>query len=333
MVFLAQIGELAPDSVAWSSFAAELPPAIVALVLLLVAIARGRPMLVLGPAGLIAIATGVWLATLDQPFAAVVTILLGVAGPVLALAFPRRVSMIQAWGAGLALVAALAVTGWQWAQLNVGMPVIVPQSGLEGAIANDGIAFFTRLTVYFSALVVIPLGYGYLQDRRINRAEVEPLLLICVVGMAALGTANDLITLFIALEVLSIALYVLAGLARRDRRSQEASLKYFVTGSVASAILLYGMALVYVATGSVELPAIGGTAGIITTPTAVAAIGLGLVMVGMGFKVSLAPFHLWTPDVYQGSPTPITAFMAAATKAAGIAALLRLVLVALPEQS
>jgi NADH-quinone oxidoreductase subunit N len=164
----------------------------------------------------------------------------------------------------------------------------VPQEALAGALANDGIAFFTRLTVYLAALLVIPIGYGYLQDRRINRAEVEPLLLLSVVGMVALATANDLITLFVALEVLSLALYVLAGLARRDRRSQEASLKYFVMGAVASAILLYGMALLYVATGHAR-PAGIGAPRLVTTPRIVAVLGLALVTVGIGFKVALVP--------------------------------------------
>jgi NADH-quinone oxidoreductase subunit N len=252
--------------------------------------------------------------------------------PALVLAFPGRPSLIQAWGAALSLIGALALTLWQYAVILA--PAggdIVPQSALQGALANDGIAFFTRLTVYLTALLVIPIGYGYLQERRINRAEVEPLLLLSVVGMVALGTANDLITLFVSLEVLSLALYVLAGLARRDRRSQEASLKYFVLGAVASAILLYGMALVYVATGTLDLPGIGAAIGLVTTERTVAALGLGLVTVGIGFKVALAPFHLWTPDVYQGSPTNVTAFMAAATKAAGFAAALRLYLVAFPD--
>jgi len=123
---------------------------------------------------------------------------------------------------------------------------------------------------------------------------------------------------------------VLSGLARRDRRSQEAGLKYFIMGAVASAILLYGMALLYVATGRLDLPGIGVALGLVTTDRLVAALGLGMVTVGVGFKISLVPFQLWTPDVYQGAPTNITAFMAAATKAAGFAAVLRLYLVAFP---
>jgi NADH-quinone oxidoreductase subunit N len=334
--FLAQSapGDLVIPDIAWSSFAPEIVPTAMALVLLLVAIARGRELLVAAPAGVLGVAVGAWLVTTGVVVPGAVAIGVGVGLPAAVFAFPRRNSLVQAWGASLALIGALVLTGWQYLTvLDVGgadAARIVPQEALAGALANDGIAFFTRITVYLAALLVIPIGYGYLQDRRINRAEVEPLLLLSVVGMVALATANDLITIFVALEVFSLALYVLAGLARRDRRSQEASLKYFVMGAVASAILLYGMALLYVATGTLDLPTLGASLGLVTTPRIVAVLGLVLVTVGIGFKVALVPFHMWTPDVYQGAPTNVTAFMAAATKAAGFAVLLRLYLVAFP---
>jgi NADH-quinone oxidoreductase subunit N len=329
-VFLAQ-APIDGLQIAWSSFAPELPPTAVALVLLLLAIAGPRKQVVAVPTAALGIGLGVWLVTQELVVPGAIAVALGAAAPALVLAFPRRPSLIQAWGAGLSLVAALVLTVWQYVVVLAPQGgTIVPQEALQGALANDGIAFFTRLTVYLTALLVIPIGYGYLQDRRINRAEVEPLLLFSVVGMAFLATANDLITLFISLELLSFSLYILAGLARRDRRSQEASLKYFVLGSVASALLLYGMALLYTATGTVELASIGSALGLVTTPRVVAVLGLGLVTVGIGFKVALAPFHLWAPDVYQGSPTNVTAFMAAAVKAAGFAAMLRLYLVAFP---
>jgi NADH-quinone oxidoreductase subunit N len=329
-VFLAQ-AQIDGLQIAWSSFAPELVPTAAALVLLLLAVAATRKLLVAVPSAILGIGLGVWLVTQELVVPGAVALALGAAVPALVLAFPRRPSLIQAWGAGLSLAGALVLTIWQYATvLAPAGTVFQPQEALQGALANDGIAFFTRLTVYLTALLVIPIGYGYLQDRRINRAEVEPLLLLSVVGMAFLGTANDLITMFIALELLSMALYVLAGLARRDRRSQEASLKYFVLGSVASALLLYGMALLYTATGTVDLPAIGTALGLVTTNRLVAVLGLALVTVGVGFKVALAPFHLWAPDVYQGSPTNVTAFMAAAVKAAGFAAILRLYLVAFP---
>jgi NADH-quinone oxidoreductase subunit N len=243
---------------------------------------------------------------------------------------PRRPTVIGAWVSAISLVGALVLTVERHLGVLAEGGTLTTVTTLQGSLADDGIALFTRLTVYLAALLVIPIGHGYLHDRGIHRAEVDPLLLLSVVGMAALGTANDLISLLVALEVLSLALYVLVGLARRDRRSQEASLKYFVLGAVASAILLYGMALLYVATGTLSLPAIGARLGLVTTQPVVAGLGIALVTVGVGFKVALAPFHLWTPDVYQGSPTNITAFMAAATKAAGFAAILRLYLVAFP---
>ncbi len=331
VALLAQ-ADLQLPAVEWSAIAPELGPTAMALVLLLLAVVRTRPFAVAVPTALLGVALGGWLVSVGQAVPGAVAIGLGLVVPAAVVAFPGRQSLVQAFSAAASLVGALVLTAWQYlVVLRPGLDQLVPQEALAGAVANDGIALFTRLTVYLTALLVIPIGYGYLQDRRINRAEVEPLILLAVVGMAALGTANDLITMFVALEVLSLALYVLAGLARRDRRSQEASLKYFVLGAVASAILLYGMALTFVATGSVDIPSIGAAVGLVTTPELVGVIGLGLVTVGVGFKVSLVPFQFWTPDVYQGAPTSITGFMAAAVKAAAFAAILRLYLVAFPD--
>jgi NADH-quinone oxidoreductase subunit N len=330
-MFVAQIPVEVPE-VAWSSFAPELPPALAALALLLIAVAGRHRVLAAAPIGLVALAVGAWLVVEGVVVPGAVTIALGAAAPALALAFPERPSLIPAWGGALSLVGALVLTFWQYTEvLAPEGGSIVPSTAMAGALADDGIAFFTRLTVYLVALLVIPLGYGYLQEREINRFEVEPLILLAAVGGAVLGSANDLITMFVALEILSLALFVLTGLARRDRRSQEASLKYFVTGAVASAILLYGMALLYVATGSLSIPAIGRTMGLVTTPYIVPILGLVLITVGAGFKVAIAPFHLWAPDVYQGAPTNISAFMAAGVKAAGFAVILRLYLVAFPS--
>jgi NADH-quinone oxidoreductase subunit N len=330
-MFVAQLSVEVPE-VAWSSFAPELPPTAAALVLLLLIVAGRYKMVVAVPTAVVAIAVGAWLVTVDHAVPGAVSIALGAATPAIVLAFPTRPSLIPPWGAALSLVGALVLTVWQYAEVFApGGGLIQPSSAVAGAVAGDGIAFFTRLTVYLLALLVVPIGYGYLRDRGVHRGEVEPLILLAVVGMAVLGAANDLITLFVALEVLSVALFVLTGLARRDRRSQESSLKYFVTGVVASTILLYGMALIYVASGSLTIPAIGGAIGLVTAPTVVAVLGLALVTVGIGFKVAIAPFHLWAPDVYQGAPTNITAFMATATKAAAFAALLRLYLVAFPS--
>jgi NADH-quinone oxidoreductase subunit N len=327
-----QAPDLPIPEIAWSTFAPELVPTTASLLLLLVAVAGHRRQLLVGvPTAVLGLALGVSLISQGFVLGGGVTVAFALGVPAAIAVAPRRPTLINAWVAAVSLVGALVLTVSPHLGVLSGEAArVAATTAMQGSVADDGIAFFTRLTVYLTALLVIPLGYGYLHDRGIHRSEVEPLLLLSVVGMAALGTANDLITLFVALEVLSLALYVLCGLARRDRRSQEAALKYFVLGAVASAILLYGMALLYVATGSVDLPSIGRSLGLVTTPPLIAGLGIALVTVGVGFKVALAPFHLWTPDVYQGAPTNVTAFMAAATKAAGFAAVLRLYLVAFP---
>ncbi|MDY6810660.1 MAG: NADH-quinone oxidoreductase subunit NuoN, partial [Actinomycetota bacterium] len=163
--------------------------------------------------------------------------------------------------------------------------------------------------------------------------EVFPLTLLAVGGMMLFPACGDLLTMFIALEVFSLPLYLLCGLARRRRLiSQEASLKYFLLGAFASAFFLFGAAFAYGATGSLQLGAIGGAVGeAVNTPggdTVLPLIALGLLAVGLLFKVGAVPFHAWIPDVYQGAPTPVTAFMAAATKIAAFGALLRVFYVA-----
>jgi len=150
-------------------------------------------------------------------------------------------------------------------------------------------------------------------------------MLCSATGMMLMASANDLITIFLSLEILSIALYVLAAFDRRRLASQEAGLKYFLLGSFSSAVFLYGVALVYGATGTTNLTGIAQfLAKVVLLHNGVLLVGFALLLVGLGFKVAAAPFHMWTPDVYQGAPTPVTAFMAAATKAAAFAALLRI---------
>ncbi|HZC89835.1 MAG TPA: NADH-quinone oxidoreductase subunit NuoN [Mycobacterium sp.] len=163
-----------------------------------------------------------------------------------------------------------------------------------------------------------------------TQTEVFPLAMLAVGGMLVFPAANDLLTMFVALEVLSLPLYLLCGLARHRRLlSQEASVKYFLLGAFSSAFFLYGVALLYGATGTLSLPGIAESlAGKPNDSTAL--IGVALLSVGLLFKVGAAPFHSWIPDVYQGAPTPITGFMAAATKVAAFGALLRVFYVALP---
>jgi len=199
--------------------------------------------------------------------------------------------------------------------------------GMQGMIAVDGVALFTNLILLLSATIAVLVSYHYLSARKIHRFEYYPLLLMATSGMVMLAASNDLIMVFISLELLSFALYIMVGIARRDAGSQEASMKYFLLGAFSSAILLYGIALAYGVAGTTNIRGIGeAIVGGGLDPRALFAAA-GLIAVGFGFKVAAVPFHMWTPDVYQGAPTPVTAFMAAATKAAGFAALLRVFLV------
>ncbi len=322
---LAQSVPAVPTDIAWSTFAPELVMVGAALTLLLFAVAGRRRMWVAVPVAVVGLAIGVVLVAAGQALPGIVAIAYGAAALALTIGLATSPPVLHSWLAGLGAAGALAMTVWQAiVPMQLSTDGLTAVSALEGSVALDGIALFTRLTVYTTTLLVLPLGHAYLREREVHRPEFEPLLLLSATGMAVLGAANDLITFFVALEVLSIALYVMSGIARRDRRSQESAIKYFVLGAVASAILLYGMALLFVATGTLDLPAIGSAISVFTTPYRVVVIGMVLVTVGLGFKVALVPFHAWVPDVYEGAPTNVTAFMAAATKAAAFAGLLRL---------
>jgi NADH-quinone oxidoreductase subunit N len=222
-----------------------------------------------------------------------------------------------------------------------------------GALAVDGPAVFLQATIAglgalslllfaersldparsaFVAAAAVPAGSP--RDRELMTAtrvqtEVYPLTTFAIGGMMLFVAANDLLVMFVALEVLSLPLYLISGLARRRRLlSQEAAVKYFLLGAFASAFFLYGLALVYGATGSIRLSVIREAAAAETGGGVLLVLGLALLVVGLMFKASVAPFHAWTPDVYQGAPTPVTAFMAACTKVAAFGAILRLLYVA-----
>jgi len=200
-----------------------------------------------------------------------------------------------------------------------------PYQAIKGMVAVDGFAVFVQAVILGATLLGLLLSAGYLKRERLEAPEFYVLMLCSATGMLLMATANDLIAVFLALEILSIALYVLAAFYRRRLASQEAGIKYFVLGSFSSAVFLYGIALVYGATGTTNLT---GIATYLATRTllhdGVLLAGIALLLVGLGFKVAAAPFHMWTPDVYEGAPTPVTAFMAAATKAAAFAAILRI---------
>jgi NADH-quinone oxidoreductase subunit N len=313
-----------PD-VSFGAIAPEILLTGVALLLLGLAVGGGARVFIGGFGALVSAGIGVWflLTGLLVPGAALVAV--GAGTLAFALAFDERPELMQIWLAAIGLVGALALTVWQWTDLYAEEGA---RTVFSGAIAIDGVALYARGIIFVTALLVLPVGYGYLKERGIYRLEFEPLLLFSVIGMTILSAAGDLLIVFLAIELLSFPLYILAGIARRDRRAQEAALKYFLTGAVASAILLFGIALVYIATGSIALSAVAEGVTLVGTPFGVVLLALALITVGLGFKAAVVPFHFWTPDVYQGSPTNVTAFMAAATKAAAFVVLLRVYLLA-----
>jgi NADH-quinone oxidoreductase subunit N len=206
-------------------------------------------------------------------------------------------------------------------------------------VVADGFSTFVNALLLVSGLLGVSLAYGYVKRMGLERGEYYTLLLFSVTGMMLMAQAADLIVVFLALELLSIPLYVLAAFARPKVESEEAGLKYFLLGAFATGFIVYGTALVFGATGTTNLSAIvaaasNGTANPSTGsggPLLLLSIGSALILVGLGFKVAVVPFHMWTPDVYQGAPSAVTAFMSSGAKIAGFAALLRVFATAFPS--
>jgi NADH-quinone oxidoreductase subunit N len=188
----------------------------------------------------------------------------------------------------------------------------------------DGFRWASDLIFLLATVIAIGMSMEYNAREGITSPEAHVLILFATVGMMIMAAARDLIVLFIGLEIMSVAVYVLVGLNRRQARSAEGALKYFLLGAFSTAFLLYGIALVYGATGATNLTMIGGrVAALSMADNPMLLVGVALLLVGFGFKLAAAPFHMWAPDVYEGAPTPITAYMAAAVKAAAFAAFLR----------
>jgi NADH-quinone oxidoreductase subunit N len=226
----------------------------------------------------------------------------------------------------------LAVLGLLAALVSVWLLAEGPGRGsdLGGTLLADPFALFLEAVILGVALLAVLLSPGYLKATGEDYAEYYALMLFSVVGMLGLVSSVELISLFVALEIMSVALYALAGMRRGERESQEAAAKYFFTGAFSSSFLLYGIAFLYGASGSTFLPAIGRSFAQ-GPPPPLAILGAGLVLVGFGFKVGSVPFHGWVPDVYEGAPTTVTAFMAAGVKTAAFGALLRILMGALPK--
>ncbi len=205
----------------------------------------------------------------------------------------------------------------------------VGQSGLAfyGSIALDGFSAYFELAILLAAGLTVLMSLEYVGELHLPAAEYYALILFATLGMMLLAAAGDLIVIFLGLETMSIAVYVLAGFRRADPRSSEASLKYFMLGAFSTGFLLYGIALVYGATGTIRLDRIEQALSGPIAGSPILLLGLGMMLIGFGFKVAAVPFHMWTPDVYEGAPTPITAFMAVGVKLAAFAGFLRIFVV------
>jgi len=230
--------------------------------------------------------------------------------------FPRRnntyvvaISLI-----GLAIAGTLVVT--QYGQAN--------GQTFGRMVKNDEFGLTMQLLIVGATFIAVLFSDGYLREKRIPFGEFYPLILWSAVGAMVMSTTSNLLMIFLGVEILSISLYVLAGMSRSEEKSEESALKYFLLGAFASAFLLYGIALTYGATGTLDLTQVGWAWGTKDTTTQTLLLfGLGLMLIGLSFKASFVPFHQWTPDVYQGAPTNVTTFMASASKIGAFGALVR----------
>ncbi|MEP7284964.1 MAG: NADH-quinone oxidoreductase subunit N [Chloroflexota bacterium] len=235
---------------------------------------------------------------------------------------PRHRKDITAWLAAIGVLVSLVISLFGFSTHS---------TAFKGMFISDPFTSLVNVITLITTFISILLAYDYLRRTKIERGEYYPLLLLTASGAMFMGAAGDLVVIFVGLELLSIPLYILAGFRRPDPRSEESAMKYFLLGAFATGFLVYGIALIYGGTGTTSLQAIFTqvTASHVNSPFLLVA-GTGLMFVALGFKVAAVPFHMWTPDVYQGAPTPVTAFMSVVAKVGGFAALLRLVVFAIP---
>src|SRR5947207_10131220 len=231
-------------------------------------------------------------------------------------------SKLVSWLSVAVLIATLVIAGLLGGERQI---------GFYGMFINDAFAVFMKALVLLGSAVTIIMGLRYNEEHQIARFEFPVLVLLATAGMMVMISANDLITLYLGLELQSLALYVVASFDRDSVRSTEAGLKSFVLGALASGMLLYGASLVYGFAGTTGFV---GLAAALTDQAATPVgliIGLVFLVAGLAFKVSAVPFHMWTPDVYEGAPTPITAYFASSAKIAAFALLLRALLTPFPD--
>ncbi|MGF1464291.1 MAG: NADH-quinone oxidoreductase subunit NuoN [Maricaulaceae bacterium] len=237
---------------------------------------------------------------------AIAVLMLGVANAGLA----------RVWGLNLAAVALLVAAG----AALMAPPEVSPEPVFNGAVRIDALAVYAKVLMALSAAACLMIAAPYLKSEGLDRFEYPALILLAVLGLFIMVSAADILSLYIGLELQSLALYVLAAFNRDSLRAAEAGLKYFVLGAIASGLILYGGSLVYGFSGGIAFSTIAQAT---QEPGVGLVIGLVFVLCGLGFKVSAAPFHMWTPDVYEGAPTPVTAFFAIAPKVGALAVLAR----------
>ena len=237
------------------------------------------------------------------------------------LFIPRGRKGITAALAAGGLLLSLVATVWKWGTTG---------TFLGGTIVVDGFSHFLGLLFLLLGIMAIGQAYDYLRRRGIERGEYYTLMLFSICGMMLMAMAGDLIVVFAALELLSIPLYVMAGFARPEPQSEESAIKYFLLGAFASGFMVYGIALIFGTTGTASIQGVMESVGGMPAVPMLLLVGGAMILVGLGFKVAAVPFHMWTPDVYQGAPSSVTSFMAVGAKAGGFAALLRVFLAAFP---
>jgi NADH-quinone oxidoreductase subunit N len=230
-------------------------------------------------------------------------------------------------------VAIAAVTGYSFALATAGYRWLYGQGGYayHQFATGDNFALFFEILFATLGILTVALSHSYLRRRGLLESEFHILIMAAVIGMMVLGSATSLVTVFLGLELLSIALYIVCGYVRTESRSQEAAAKYLLVGGFASAFVLYGMALIYGGAGTTVIPEIAKRLDASSSGNPLILLGIVLMGVGFAFKVSAAPFHMWTPDVYQGAPLPVTAFMSVGTKAAAFAMIIRVFSGGLPH--
>ncbi len=235
----------------------------------------------------------------------------------------------KAWAPWMAIITLSFALVWTVSMWGTTGGTFTPEGG-EAMIVVDNYASFLNIIFLITGILAVLISVGFLRRYELNKPEFYMLMLISIGGMMLMGMGNDLILIFMALEILSIPLYIMSGFAWPRPESEESAMKYFVLGAFSSAIFVFGIAIMYGAAGSTSLPIIYENIDV-TSPLALTATAL--LLVGFGFKVGAAPFHMWTPDVYEGAPTAVTAFMSVGAKVAGFAALMRILVLALPEMA